>query len=167
MTRVFHKQAPSATEIWQSLPPLQVTYFFRRNRDDTRSTEEISKRKEETRGTPLDLVPHRCCDACRAALCRAHNAAADFRSLRDVARVSRCTPQKTLSHLSCQSPITMRVLHLPRCRGSISKRKRIALHGSVAASLSRVALRCATKAPIEPSPNLAVKLPMEMHQVWL
>ena len=86
------------------------------------------------------LVAHHCCDPCRATQCRAHSVAANFRSFRNVAGVSRYTLQpsqkKTLSHPSCH-PL------------SVSQRnilaKRIALHGGVAATLTPVALHCATK----------------------
>ena len=47
----------------------------------------------------------------RATQCRTHNVAANFRSFRDVAGVSRyiphTPPKKTLSHPSCHLPVTV------------------------------------------------------------
>ena len=92
-----------------------------------------------------------CCDPNRATQCRAHNVAADSRSFRDVIEMPRNTPTKhrvapafpppwrscvrcvlergEVSHWKCQ-----------RCRRNISFRKRIALHGGVAATLTPIAL---------------------------
>ena len=54
------------------------------------------------------LVAHHCWDPCRATQRRAHNVAANSRSFRDVAGMSRYIPhpppqKKTLSHLSCHT----------------------------------------------------------------
>ena len=66
--------------------------------------------------------------------------AANSCNFRDVAGVSRYTPptltKKTLSHLSC---------HPRQCCRAISLQRWIALHGGVAATLTPIALHCATK----------------------
>ena len=51
---------------------------------------------------PAGLVAHRCCDPCRAIQCRAQSVAANSRSLRDVAGVSRYTPP-TLTKRPCRT----------------------------------------------------------------
>ena len=58
-------------------------------------------------------MAHTCCDPDRATQCRAHSVAANSRSFRDVARVSRhsVTPptvtKETLSYLSCHLPVSV------------------------------------------------------------
>ena len=94
----------------------------------------------------LTLASHHCCDPCRATRCRTHNVAANFCKFQDVAGMSRYTPMhpKKDPVASVLPPhCHNEYFNCQRCRGSISKRKRIALHGGGAATLSHVALHCA------------------------
>ena len=65
----------------------------------------------ETHGQPFPFVAHHCCDPCHAAQCRARNVAANSRTFKDVAGVSRCIPlpaqEKTMFHLSCHPSVTV------------------------------------------------------------
>ena len=87
-------------------------------------------------------MAHTCRDPNRATQCRAHSVAANSRSFRDVARVWRYTPP-TVTKKTCR---TYLATSLCQCRKEIALQKRIALHGGVAATLTPIALHCATKA---------------------
>ena len=92
---------------------------------------------------------HHCCDPCGATQCRAHGFAANSLNFRDVAGVSHYasqTPQKRPCRTYLATPLSL-------CRRRSSLQKRIALHGSVAATLTPTALHCATKMQ---SPSLCV-----------
>ena len=91
--------------------------------------------------SPLILVAHTCSDPNRATQCRAHNVATDSRSFRDVARGCRATPLQRSQKRPCR---TYLATPLSVLQGHFLA-KRIALHGGVAATLTPIALRCATK----------------------
>ena len=106
------------------------------------------------------LVAHTCSDPNRATQCRAHNVAADSRSFRDVTGMSRYTPPKDrVAPVFPTPPVAVvfgvfwkdknrRKIAGGGCHtGSvkISFRQWIALHGGVAATLTPIALHCATK----------------------
>ena len=86
-------------------------------------------------------VAHHCCDPCCATQCRTHNVAPNSRNFQDVAGMSSCishAPQKRPCRTYLATPLSL-------CRREICLQKRIALHGGVAATLTQIALHCATK----------------------
>ena len=100
-------------------------------------------------------MAHPCGDPNRATQCRASSVASNSRRIRDVAPKSRYTPppQIKVSHLSLD-PLS----HFPLIRsrhgvwragggyrGTFGFRTRIALQGGIAATITPVALLCATK----------------------
>ena len=85
----------------------------------------------------------------------AHTMSQQIPAVLEMSQECRATPhQKTVSQLFshplsqlCSEEQTGEVSHwkCQRCRGKISLGKRIALHGGVAATLTPIALHCATK----------------------
>ena len=100
------------------------------------------------------LVAHPCGDPNRATQCRAWSVASNSRRIRDVAPISRYTPPKS----RCRTFLRTALSHCPLIRSrqgarragggyraTFGFRKRIALQGGIAATVTPVALLCATK----------------------
>ena len=75
--------------------------------------------------------------------------------------MSRYTPPTANPHK--KDPVAPILPPPCECRGDISSQKRIALHGGVAATLTSIALHCATKTDSNPPPPPQIKWQAQLH----